>query len=631
MDRYNHLKLILVSGKGGVGKTTLACGLARSLAQQFPASHVLLLSTDPAHSLGDVLQQPVTEEPTANEDLPNLKVQALNAELLLETFKAQYGDVLELLVERGSFVQRDDLSPVWNLNWPGLDELMSILEIQRLLREQVVDLVVVDMAPTGHTLNLFGLMDFLDEFLAALDLFQEKHRFMQQRFTGQMSNDDADAFLNEMKTNLAEGRYLLQDSERTACFTVAIAEPMSLLETQRFLHSLHTLNIPCGGLFINQLIAPPAENEFLKPWLGDRYVEQQRLLGKYLDVAGEIPLFAIPQQMTEPVGSKALDSLFTQLQSITEPPIIPEISPNELPQKIPPGFNDFLTEGRRLILVGGKGGVGKTTVAAAIALSMAEHHPERKIRVISIDPAHSLGDAFGVTLAHEPTLLKPNLSAQEINAEKILDQFREDYLWELAGMMSGESGDGDTTLQIAYGPEGWRRIVTQSLPGIDEILSLVTVIELLESNAQDLIILDTAPTGHLLRFLEMPTAMADWLSWIFKLWMKYQDVLGHVELMGRLRKLRQQVVQTQKKLKDPQHTEFIGVIQAQTAIAAEAQRLTQALQKLGVQQRYIVLNRYEPESTFSPNFPNQTIVRLSNLPRCVEPRDRLQQAANLLF
>jgi arsenite-transporting ATPase len=145
----------------------------------------------------------------------------------------------------------------------------------------------------------------------------------------------------------------------------------------------------------------------------------------------------------------------------------------------------------------------------------------------------------------------------------LLDEFRETYLWELAEMISGQ-GEQTGAVQIAYGPQAWRQIMAQALPGIDEMLALVQVIELLESQQQDLIILDTAPTGHLLRFLEMPAAMGDWLAWILKLWLKYQDVVGGVDLIGRLRKLRLQVVQTQKKLKDASHTEFIGVVQAQT-------------------------------------------------------------------
>jgi len=627
LNAYNTLRLALISGKGGVGKTTFSCGLARLWARQFPGDRILLLSTDPAHSLGDVLQHSVTDTPTPSPDLPNLQVQALNAALLLQTFKASYGQVLELLVERGSFVQREDLSPVWDLSWPGLDELMGILEIQRLLREQVVDRVVVDMAPSGHTLNLFGLMDFLDEFLAALDLFQEKHRVIQKSFTGKMTLDEADKFLTTMKTDMAAGRALLQDPDQTACLVVAIAEPMSLLETRRFLHSLHHLEIPCGGFAINRLLPPDVRET--DRWR-DRWTEQHFLLKEFLTLANGMPVLAIPQQPTEPVGISALDHLIAQIQPITAIPPIPAMPDVVVPAKLPPGFEDFVNLGRRLILVGGKGGVGKTTVAAAIALGMADHHPDRSVRVISIDPAHSLGDAFGREMGHDAIAIGPNLTGQEVDAEKVLDAFREDYLWELADMMSGESGHADMTLKIAYGPEGWRRIVTQSLPGIDEMLSLITVMELLESNQQDLIVLDTAPTGHLLRFLEMPTAMTEWLAWIFRLWMKYQDVLGHVELMGRLRTLRQRVVQAQKKLKDPTYTEFIGVVQAQSAILAEAARLARSLDELGVNQRYLVLNRYESGQTIPADF-TQTIVRLPHLPRNVSPQERIQNAALLLF
>ena len=626
MDFSVDLQLVMVSGKGGVGKTTLSCAIARSFGYQFSDQSILLLSTDPAHSLGDVLQMEVADDARSLPDLPNVHVRALDAQTLLATFKERYGTVLELLVERGSFVQREDLTPVWDLDWPGLDELMGILEIQRLLREGVADRVVVDMAPSGHTLNLFGLMNFLDEFLAALELFQEKHRVIQQTFTGKNIADDADEFLHTMKEDLAAGRQLLQDVARTACWVVAIAEPMSLLETRRFLEALHTLQIPCGGLWVNRIIAEAAD-------LGrDRYAEQQHLLNQFLQLAAETPIYAIPQHAQEPIGATALDQLIQQIERAQSVPNVPKWQPDTIPAKIPPGFGDFVATGRRLILVGGKGGVGKTTIAAAIAWGMAQTHCDRAIRVISIDPAHSLGDAFGQSLGHEPSHLTTNLSAQEIDAETVLDQFRHDYLWELASMMSGESSEGETSLKLAYGPEAWRRIVSQSLPGIDEMLSLISVMELLESNEQDLIILDTAPTGHLLRFLEMPTAMADWLAWIFKLWMKYQDVLGNVDLMSRLRSLRQRVVQAQKKLKDPQYTEFIGVMQAQTAILAEAQRLNATLEQLGIAQNYGVLNRFAPDQQPDlSGFSLQTWVHLPTLPRCVAPEERIAIAASLLF
>ena len=646
MNQFDSLQLAMFSGKGGVGKTTLACGFARRWAQQFPNETILLLSTDPAHSLSDVLQMTVMDAPQTTVDLPNLNVRSLDAEILLQAFKSNYGNVLELLVERGSFVENEDLTPVWDLSWPGLDELMGILEIQRLLREHDVDRVVVDMAPSGHTLNLFGLMDFLDEFLKALELFQEKHRVISQSFTGRYTADAADGFLQDMKADLMGGRQLLQNHTTTACLVVAIAEPMSLLETQRFLTALETLQIPVGGVFVNRLVetevrrqeaeeasqnSPTPHSPLPTPALLDRLAEQQQLLTKFITLAAQTPIFAVPQQSREPTGAIALDQLFTQIQpakaavaSITAPLL-------QMPDKIPPGFSDFVTDRRQLILVGGKGGVGKTTVAAAIAWAMAEQHPDRKVRVISIDPAHSLGDAFGQMLGHQAVALAPNLSGQEIDAEQVLDQFRQDYLWELAEMMSGDS-DGDATLQLAYGPEAWRKIVSQALPGLDEMLSLITVMELLESKAQDLIVLDTAPTGHLLRFLEMPSALGDWLAWIFKLWLKYQDVLGRTDLMGRLRTLRQRVMQAQKKLKDPHYTEFIGVVQAQVAITAEAQRLAETLTTRGVAQHYIVHNRFEPDQTLAEGlFSEQTIVHLPGLPRSISPGERIQMAAKLLF
>ncbi|MBD2205426.1 ArsA family ATPase [Calothrix sp. FACHB-1219] len=614
----------MFSGKGGVGKTTISCSFARYWARKFPDERILLISTDPAHSLGDVLLTEVTDNALPVNDLSNLSVQALDAQKLLLEFKAQYSRFLELLVERGSLADGEDLAPVWDLNWPGLNELMGLLEIQRLLSEKKVDRIVLDMAPSGHTLNLLRLKDFLDVILNSFELFQEKHRVITTTFKGNYKEDEVDDFLVDMKFQLAEGRRLLQDENFTGCLVVAVSEPMSFLETERFLVSLKELEIPYAGLFVNRLLTADTLDK-------DRYAEQQNLLAQYLKIAPDKPVFTLPQQQALPLGGMLLDSLVNQIQTINTvelapPPII------QWPNKVLPSFSDFLAEGCQLIIVGGKGGVGKTTVAAAVAWACAQHYPQKNIRVISIDPAHSLGDAFGQTLGHEPIMLTPNLSAQEVDETKVLDQFRADYLWELADMISGEGTQTDSTVNVAYLPEAWRQIMSQALPGIDEILSLVTVMDLLSSNQEDLIILDTAPTGHLLRFLEMPSALGDWLTWIFKLWMKYQNVLGHVDVIGRLRGLRQQVVQAQKKLKNPQETQFIGVIQAEAAIIAEHIRLTESLAKMGVNQSYVVQNRYSPEAEVEGSlFPKQTIIRLPRLPRSVEPLARIQCAAHLLF
>ena len=617
-------QLIMFSGKGGVGKTTLSCGFARQIAQQHPDETILLLSTDPAHSLGDVLLLPVDNIPTALPDLGNLQVRALDATALLDQFRTDYGTVLELLVERGSFVEGDDLGPVWDMGWPGLDELMALLEIQRILRDREAARVVVDMAPSGHTLSLFALMDFMDTLLESLGQFQQKHRTLTETLAGRYTDDEADQFIADMHHDLEQGRSLIQDNVRATCWVVGIPEPMSWAESDRFLRALDKLGIPVGGLVINRVQSSG----------GHMLPTHCQVLEKFETIAQGQPLLWVPAQTTEPVGGTALDALMLQVTPFlldqnpgnAEPELAAAL---QWPEPISPGLQDFVEAGRRLIIVGGKGGVGKTTVSAAISWGLADRHPEAQLRVMSIDPAHSLGDAFDQPLSHEPTQLRPNLQAQEVSADAVLDQFRVDYLWELADMMAGD-GDIAEGIQMAYGPAAWRQIVAQALPGIDEMLSLITVMDLLERNEQQLIVLDTAPTGHLLRFLDMPTALGDWLGWIFKLWIKYKDVVGRVEFMGRLRTLRQRVLAAQEKLKDPQYTEFIGVVQNQSAILAEASRLNHTLIDKGIAQRYIVHNRYQTGQDLPAElFPHQCIVRLPALAPSPSPFDQVKQAAKL--
>ena len=422
--------------------------------------------------------------------------------------------------------------------------------------------------------------------------------------------DHTDAVLSEIKTDLAAGRALLQNQQKTACWVVGIAESLSLAETRRFVTYLERLSIPCGGILVN------------------RYNGQKKLLQQFRSLAQ--PTVMAPDLAAEPVGAAALDSWLRQVttQAQSHEDITDLIT---WPEKHSPGLPDFIEQGRRLVIVGGKGGVGKTTVAAAIGLGLAKAHPKTPIRAVSIDPAHSLGDALEQSLTHEPQRVTTNLTAQEIDAGQVLEQFRNDYLWELAAMMGGETGSGD--LQVAYGPEAWRQIVSQALPGIDEVLSLLALIDLLEQEEQALVVLDTAPTGHLLRFLAMPTALNDWLSWIFKLWIKHQDVAGHTALMGRLRQLRLRVVQAQKKLKDPGYTEFIGVVQHSRPVLAEAARLTQQLTALGITQTYIIQNRYQPDTptTDARQFPEQTLVCLPEIPHGIPPLAQTKGAARLLF
>ncbi|MFM6319204.1 MAG: ArsA-related P-loop ATPase, partial [Dolichospermum sp.] len=154
---------------------------------------------------------------------------------------------------------------------------------------------------------------------------------------------------------------------------------MCFAETERFITSLKKLNIPYGGIVINRIINDLSID-------ADRYAEQQKFISKFLEISENKPVFTVPQQQFAPLGGSALDNIAAQIQNInhvelTSPPLI------QWPTKIPPSFTDFVAEGCQLIIVGGKGGVGKTTVSAAMAWAFANRYPDQKIRAISIDPA----------------------------------------------------------------------------------------------------------------------------------------------------------------------------------------------------------------------------------------------------
>ncbi len=584
-------QLILFSGKGGVGKTTLACGLTLQLAQSAPDRRILLLSTDPAHSLGDVLALPVGSDPLTMTDQPNLRVQALDAQALLTQFKTTYGDALELIAERGSWFERDDILPVWDLTWPGVDELMAILEVNRLLAAGEADLILLDTAPTGHTLRLLDLPDFLENILRVFQTFQAKHRRLSEAFTGSYQPDSADVFLAQLEQELHQGQARLLDQERTAMWLVMLAEHLSVAETERFCQALQQKRVPLAGIIVNQVLL--SDLGTASPLFLARQQQQQKMLVTLTRDLKDYSLWISPLQLQEPIGQGALQDLVNQLQPLplfSEPSTFSDptnfsetIRPALPPQQIP----DLLQQGIRLIMTGGKGGVGKTTTAGALAWILAERHPDKQILAVSIDPAHSLGDLFGMPLGQEPRSIQPNLWGQEIDAEVVLDQFRRDYLDEIAAIMAGDSTD----IEIQYDPQAWKQLLEMPPPGLDEVMALLSVLENMTAGHADLVILDTAPTGHMLRFLEMPEALEGWVSLALKLWLKYRDVIGRPELAQRLRTLLKQVRELRQQLSDPTFLCFIPVFNPEQTVLAETERLLQTLDQLQIPHPYTVLNR----------------------------------------
>lgn len=172
-------------------------------------------------------------------------------------------------------------------------------------------------------------------------------------------------------------------------------------------------------------------------------------------------------------------------------------------------------------------------------------------------------------------------------------------------------------MEVQYDPQAWRQLLQMPPPGLDEVMALLSVLRQETSGQFDLVVLDTAPTGHLLRFLQMPQALEGWVSLALKLWLKYRDVVGRPEWAQRMRELLAQVRQLRQQLQDPQFVTFIPVFNPEQAVLAETERLLAELDALGIPHPYAVLNRVwlEDSTPFGEALRRRHQTLLAQLPQ----------------
>ena len=253
----------------------------------------------------------------------------------------------------------------------------------------------------------------------------------------------------------------------------------------------------------------------------------------------------------------------------------------------------------KMIMFGGKGGVGKTTCASSSAIWAAEHG--RNTLIISTDPAHSLGDSLGVELPPGvPTPIEGinNLTALEIDPKANMAEFQ--------GIASvnpmeemGLSGMGDMPLM-----EDMQEFSSLSPPGIDEALAFAKVLEFIETEHDyDLIVFDTAPTGHTLRFLSLPETLSGWIGKLLKLKLKIGKLFGAVKRMFTggekkkdntlelLEKLNTSILNARDDLINPDLNSFVIVMISEEMAISETGRLLNELVKYNIPVSNIVVNQ----------------------------------------
>lgn len=597
-----HLRLAIFGGKGGAGKTTSAVATSLHIAHTQPGRRILLVSTDPAHSLSDSLACPIGGEITGIPGVPGLDALSLDTARLLAEFNAENEAVMRAIADRGTYFDREDIANFFELSLPGMDEVMAILKISSLIRDGRYDLVILDTAPAGHTIRLLSLPDHMTEWVRVMDLMLEKHRYMSRRFRGRYVPDEADHFLGTLAADLNRVRELLRNTDTTEFVPVVNPEAMSLCETDTLLAALEAGQVPVRSVILNRLMLVGAHP---CPFCEMRQANQAPYLAEIKARFAQCNVVIMPLFPTEVRGMDALGQYAELLFMPDEEARLRRASAARAPcitiqddGWLAPSndLNALLDHPFELILFGGKGGVGKTTLAAVTALAFAHRAPTNKTLLFSTDPACSLASSLDCEVGFTPTHVPgtENLYAVQVDVAAGMAALQQRYSDEITEVFRGFLGGN---LDIAYDREVMLELLSLIPPGVDELIALTSLMDMLEEGAYGRFILDTSPTGHMLRFLELPGLAMNWFRTFFRLLVKYQGVVSLARTAQMVYDLFRSVKRVRAYLMDPQKTEFVAVTIPEAMGVFETNRFMSSLDDMSIPCRHLIFNMVVPPST----------------------------------
>jgi arsenite-transporting ATPase len=296
-----------------------------------------------------------------------------------------------------------------------------------------------------------------------------------------------------------------------------------------------------------------------------------------------------------------------------------------------------------LFLFAGKGGVGKTTLACATALRMACELGDKEVFLFSTDPAHSLSACLDTPVGPKPTRLTPGLTAMEIDSQSEFQTLKDQYAEELEGFLSAISPN----LDLTFDREVMERIMDLSPPGLDEVMALTMAIEFLAQRQYDVFILDSAPTGHLIRLLELPELIDRWLKTFFGLFLKYKQVFRLPKVSQRLVQISRELKYLRSMLHDPKRSALYAVTILTEMAFQETKDLLDTCKRMGVNAPVLFLNLatplsecpfcsalYHMESKLKDKFDQNFLgIHQTTVYRQGEPRglDRLGELGEVLY
>ena len=468
---------------------------------------------------------------------------------------------------------------------PGIDELIGLLEIVRLAsRSPGFDVVVVDTAPTGHTLRLLASPQAVHALVNVLEALQRDHRIVREQLARVRRPEAADRLIADLGREARDTHELLLDRTRTWVHWVMLAEELAVAETMDAFRALDELGVSVREIVINRVIPPGPPCAVCDR----RRAAEGKVIARVRRNASLPPVRLLEAELKEPRGSAGLRRIGAELHAPLEAKAglkarttVPPRSRAPLatsPSPLPTGA----LRGTRLLFCGGKGGVGKTTVAAAIALRLARESPGEKVLLLSTDPAHSLADVLAASVSDVPRPVArapSNLDVRELDAPAALAARRAGLEASLQAIADALGGAGMDTVM---------NLIELAPPGIDELLGVLSVLE--ARRTYDAVVVDTAPTGHALRLLEMPGVARGWVQALLRVLLKYRRLVRPGALAGDLVELSRQVRALQDLLRDRAATRFIAVARAAELPRLETARLLVRLRRLRVPTPIVVVN-----------------------------------------
>ena len=515
-------KYLFFTGKGGVGKTSIACATAVGLADK--GKKILLISTDPASNLQDVFNQSLNGHGSEIAEIPGLTVVNLDPEQAAAEYRERViapfrGKLPESVIQN----MEEQLSGSCTVEIAAFNEFSDfITDVQK---QSEFDHIIFDTAPTGHTLRMLQLPSAWSTFIS-----ESTHG---ASCLGQLSG------LEERKEIYKKAVETLSDTGATRLMLVSRPETAPLKEAARSSHELQLLGIKNQILIINGVLQQLDKNDSVSSQLHER--QQKALQSMPAELSG-YPLYHVP------LRSYNLSSIANIRRMLYSDSLSSEVNykPVASPKGVDEMVDDLYTSGKRVIFTMGKGGVGKTTLATEIALKLTKLGA--KVHLTTTDPASHLNYELAV---------KAGITVSRIDEAEVLEKYKNE--------VRNKAAEAVTAEDMEYIEEDLRSPCTQ------EIAVFKAFAEIVDKAETEIVVIDTAPTGHTLLLLDATQSY-------------------HKEVERTQGEVTGAVANLLPRLRNSKETEVVIVTLPEATPVFEAERLQMDLQRAGINNKWWVVN-----------------------------------------